>query len=101
MDTKRGALRQVSFLDKEVAQWLEPARAKENGLCLKRFHSDYIAEGVSAWKEGDVVKIEEHLYEITIQGKKCFPECRLLQEIGEPCPLKDGVAFGKRMEMKE
>ena len=96
--------RQVSFLDTEAARWLrETASADgslEDGLCLKRFHADFEAEGVSGWKAGDVVQIPAedgtvHAYEITLAGKRCFAECTLLQKTGRKCPLADGAAFGR------
>ena len=93
---KREGDRQVSFLDKKAARWLrEEAPAISDGLCLARFHADMEAEGVSGWKAGDTVMVDGMAYEITITGKRCFPECGLLQRSGAKCPLADGVAFGR------
>ena len=95
--------RQVSFLDKEEARWLrEEGAGIEDGLCLARFHADYETEGVSGWKAGDLVNVTAEdgtvlKFEITITGKRCFPECGLLQRRGSKCPLADGVAFGKNL----
>ena len=93
-------LREVSFIDSETARWLRE-EAPEDGLCLKRFHADYELEGVCGWKSGDRVEItgpdgEKLQFEVTITGKKCFPECSLLQRTGEKCPLAAGVAFGRK-----
>ncbi len=122
--------RETSFIDKEVSTWLEANReggceAKTNGLCLHRFHADFVID-LKGIKTGDLVEIcgrnkgdavepegdyegvssvsaeDKQLktiekYEITSIGKRCFPECELLKETGKPCPLKDGVAFGKQI----
>lgn len=100
-----GPLREVSFIDTETARWLRE-EAPEDGLCLKRFHADYELDGVSSWKSGDRVEIsgpngEKLQFEVTITGKKCFPECRLLQRTGEKCPLVAGVAFGRRVSVEK
>ena len=93
-------LREISFIDSETARWLRE-EAPEDGLCLKRFHADYELKGVCGWKTGDRVEItgpdgDKLQFEVTITGKRCFPECSLLQRTGEKCPLAAGVAFGRR-----
>lgn len=98
-------LREVSFIDTEIARWLRE-EAPEDGLCLKRFHADYELDGVCGWKTGDRVEIsgpngEKLQFEVTITGKKCFPECRLLQRTGEKCPLVAGVAFGRHVSVEK
>ncbi|MGN1413244.1 MAG: molybdenum cofactor biosynthesis protein B [Anaerovoracaceae bacterium] len=99
------SLREVSFIDSETARWLRE-EAPEDGLCLKRFHADYELKGVCGWKIGDRVEItgpdgEKLQFEVTITGKKCFPECSLLQRTGETCPLAAGVAFGRRVSVEK
>ena len=98
-------LREVSFIDTEIARWLRE-EAPEDGLCLKRFHADYELDGVCGWKTGDRVEIsgpngEKLQFEVTITGKQCFPECRLLQRTGEKCPLAAGAAFGRRVSVEK
>lgn len=98
-------LREVSFIDTETARWLRE-EAPEDGLCLKRFHADYELDGVCGWKTGDRVEIsgpngEKLQFEVTITGKKCFPECGLLQRTGEKCPLVAGVAFGRHVSVEK
>ena len=93
-------LREISFIDSETARWLRE-EAPEDGLCLNRFHADYELEGVCGWKTGDRGEItgpdgDKLQFEVTITGKRCFPECSLLQRTGEKCPLAAGVAFGRR-----
>ena len=100
-----GSLREVSFIDTETARWLRE-EAPEDGLCLKRFHADYELDGVCGWKTGDRVETsgpngEKLQFEVTFTGKKCFPECRLLQRTGEKCPLVAGVAFGRRVSVEK
>ena len=100
-----GSLREVSFIDTETARWLRE-EAPEDGLCLKRFHADYELDGVCGWKTGDRVEIsgpngEKLQFEVTITGKKCFPECGLQQQTGEKCPLVAGVAFGRRVSVEK
>ena len=91
--------RAVSFLDKKAAQWLrDEAPSVEDGLCLARFHADFEVEGVADWQVGDTVTVDGRQYRITITGKRCFPECGLLQRTGRKCPLADGVVFGRILE---
>ena len=99
--------RSTSFIDKDAARWLReeaPLSGElDDGLCLKRFHADYEAEGVRGWKTGDLVQIADgdgtmKTFEIAITGKRCFPECILLQKKGKKCPLADGTAFGRPAE---
>ena len=91
--------RAVSFLDTNAAKYLrQDASAIGDGLCLARFHADFEAEGVSGWQPGDVVTVDGKLYRISIKGKRCFPECGLLQRTGVKCPLADGAAFGRPAE---
>lgn len=94
--------RQVSFLDRGAARWLqEDSREIADGLCLGRFHADFEAEGVTGWQPGDIVKVCGSHYEIMIKGKRCFPECGLRQRTGVKCPLADGAAFGRPWKEEE
>ena len=87
--------REVSFIDKDVKAWLGENRENPKGLCLGRFHADLVVEGLKGKSAGDVFETNGKKYEISKVGKKCFAECELLKEMGEKCPLADGVAFGK------
>ena len=93
-EEKRKGEREVSFIDKEVQEWLE-SNKESNGLCLKRFHADLVVERLLSHEAGDVIEIDGKNYEIAKLGKKCFSECELLAELGEKCPLATGVGFGK------
>ena len=91
--------RAVSFLDTNAAKYLrQDASAMADGICLSRFHADLEAEGVRGWQTGGTVTVDGRQYRITIKGKRCFPECGLLQRTGVKCPLADGVAFGRPLE---
>lgn len=103
---KREGSRAVSFIDKETAAWLhregsqQEGSQQEDGLCLARFHADIEADGVTGWREGEIVTVDGQQFEITQTGKRCFSECGLLQRTGRRCPLAGGVAFGKPAEVK-
>ena len=95
MAEKHGKEREVSFVDKETARWLAEERPKD-GLCLDRFHADVVMDGVSDWKQGQVVQAPSGMwYQISQTGKSCFDQCLLLQNTGKKCTLADSVAFGK------
>lgn len=87
--------REVSFIDKEVKEWLDENKANTKGLCLGRFNADMVVEGLVDAVAGDVIEVDGKRYEIAKLGKKCFAECELLAELGASCPLATGVGFGK------
>ena len=87
--------REVSFIDKKVKDWLDENKDNPKGLCLGRFHADLVVFGLFGCSAGDVIKVDGQQYEIAKLGKRCFPECELLAELGAKCPLATGVGFGK------
>ena len=87
--------REVSFIDKDVKEWLDKNKSNSKGLCLGRFHADMVVEGLVDAVAGDIIEVDGKKYEIAKLGKKCFAECELLKESGEKCPLATGVGFGK------
>ncbi len=93
---KHKADRETSFINKEVSLWLE-ANRETNGLCLQRFHADFEISFANIPAD-NIVGIDGKQYQILSIGKRCFPECELLKETGQPCPLKNGVAFGKSLK---
>lgn len=97
-DEKYKGDREVSFIDKDVAKWLEENKPNPKGLCLGRFHADLVVEDLANCSAGDVVEARGKKYEIAKVGKRCFPECELLAELGTKCPLATGVGFGKNIE---
>ena len=94
-DIKYKGDREVSFIDKEVKKWLDENKDNPKGLCLGRFHADCVVSGLVNCSVGDVIEDEGKQYEIAKLGKRCFPECELLAELGAKCPLATGVGFGK------
>ena len=91
--------REASFINAEVSEWLAENKNNPKGLCLGRFYADVVVEGLKDMSSGDIIKAEGKEYEITKIGKRCFPECELLAELGAKCPLATGVGFGKRVEI--
>ena len=79
-----------SFIDSEVKVWLDSTT--EAGLCFKKWHADYVVEGLLERHEGDVIIAEGKPFLLTKIGKACFSECEIE---GRPCKLATGVAFGK------
>ena len=89
--------REVSFVDKEVKEWLDKNKDNPKGLCLGRFHADIEVFGLESYSVGGVIEAGGNKYEIAKLGKKCFAECELLDELGTMCPLATGVGFGKKL----
>lgn len=96
-DEKHKGDREVSFIDKDVAKWLDENKTNPKGLCLGRFHADIEVSDLVSCSVGDVVEVGGKQYEIAKLGKKCFAECELLAELGAKCPLATGVGFGKKL----
>lgn len=71
-------------------------RAEDAGLCVKRYIPSISTEGLnySSLSKGDTLRIGEAEIEITEIGKRCFPECTLVQE-GKTCNMKRNCAFAK------
>lgn len=90
----KGGDKQVSIFTKEGREFIE----RENivGLCTERFYENITIEGLSGYElhEGQTLKIGNTIHEITYIGKKCFPECSLLQS-NKQCPLSKEVIFTK------
>lgn len=85
---------EISFIDTETARWLE--NAPDDGLCLKRFRSDFTVDNLRSFEEGETIVIDGESYLLIKKGKRCFDECDLLKRTGRPCPLASGAAFGKK-----
>ena len=72
---------------------LEVDNSKEDGLCFERFletlsvdFNDYKA------KIGDVLVIGEAEFKVVSLGKRCFPECKILQN-GKTCALAKETVY--------
>lgn len=90
----KGGYRQISIIGKKDREYLE----KENirGLCTKRFYENITIEDLNVEKlaTGQKIIIGETVHKITSIGKRCFPECNLLNS-NIPCPLSRGVVLTK------
>lgn len=66
---------------------------KTVGLCYSKFQANIEIDGIdfNRLKRGDLLKFKEAVLEI-ISFKRCFQECRLIQE-GLPCELSKGIIF--------
>ena len=51
---------EISFIDTETARWLE--NAPDDGLCLKRFRSDFTVDNLRSFEEGERIVIDEESY---------------------------------------
>ena len=87
-------MKKYSIIDSDVFCWLNENKKKCDGICLKKFHADFVLKDLSKYKVGDEVLIDSILCHITQIGKKCFgTECNLFNKYKKPCKLKMGVAF--------
>jgi len=84
--------RQVCLLRKEDREAFE--QDTRDGLCFKRFRETLQIEGLSpgALEKGSILQIGEARLRVTIKGKKCWPDCRIIQA-GEICSLAGTVRF--------
>ncbi len=89
--------KQVVFFGAEGREKL--SRYPVEGLCFKRFFPTMIPEGVDLFKlpVGARLKIGESVLEISLVGKRCFPECVLVQA-GTPCVMPYEVVFARVIE---
>ena len=84
--------RQVSFFT--VEGWDEIRSSGRIGLCTKKFHEDIRIRNldVNDIRVGSLIKIGDAIFQITVIGKRCFPECGIVKE-GLSCPLSKEVMF--------
>ncbi|MEA1928061.1 MAG: MOSC domain-containing protein [Candidatus Auribacterota bacterium] len=66
----------------------------EEGLCFKRFFPTITTAEIDLFRSsvGNKLKIGESILEITRIGKRCFPECVLVQA-GTPCIMPREVVY--------
>ena len=87
-DTKAaGGERQVAFSDVDAG--------RDGGLCGARYQANLVIEGLdfSALQVGTHLRVGEAVLLIRILGKRCFPECPLVQEGRTPCYLNAHCGF--------
>jgi hypothetical protein len=80
----------VSLMSLSAQQAVDQAELR--GLCYERFRADITIECEKMPVKGTIIKASELTLRIMSQGKRCWPECKLLQE-KLPCPLIDGVRY--------
>ena len=75
------------------------SESPEEGLCFKRFVPTLATEGIDLFKlsVGSVLKIGDSIMEISRVGKRCYPECVLVQA-GTLCVMPDEVVFARVVE---
>lgn len=85
--------------DKQVVLFGVEGRDKlsdspEEGLCFKRFVPTISTGGIELYRlpVGTRLKIGESVQEITRVGKRCYPECVLVQS-KTPCVMPEEVVF--------
>ncbi len=89
----KGGDRQLCLADEGA---LTEYRRDNEGLCVKRFMPNITTTGLD-YKEltpGTQLNLGEAVIEISDYGKKCFPECPLVQR-GEICQIRKNSAFAK------
>lgn len=64
----------------------------KRGLCFRRFTADITLDCTQMPAIGTCLKCGELILRILPERKRCWPECKLLQE-RLPCPLIDGVRY--------
>jgi len=75
------------------------SESPEEGLCFKRFVPTLATEGIDLFKLPVCtgLKIGDSIMEISRVGKRCYPECVLVQA-GTPCVMPDEVVFARVVE---
>ena len=89
--------KQVVFFGVEGREKL--SESPEKGLCFKRFVPTLATEGIDLFEQpvGTGLKIGDSIMEINRVGKRCYPECVLVQA-GTPCVMPDEVVFARVIE---
>ncbi len=89
----KGGDRQLCLADEDA---LAEYRRENIGLCVKRFMPNITTADLDYQnlKPGTQLSLGEAVVEISDYGKKCFPECPLVQK-GEICQIRKNSAFAK------
>ena len=89
-----GGERQISLLTVAEKEWMQAQKVK--GFCFKKYKENILLEGIdlSNCKQGDLLKCEEVVLELTSSIKSCHPElCSLVNE--GKCILAGSSRFAK------
>ena len=89
----KGGDRQLTLADESK---LIAYRTDGNGLCVHRFMPNIATSGIdySNCSAGDKFKIGNVIIEISSTDKKCFDECKFVQN-NSHCEIKHNCAFAK------
>ncbi|MEG0792774.1 MAG: ThiF family adenylyltransferase [Lachnospiraceae bacterium] len=89
-----GGERQISLSTSYLQQWIDTQAVK--GLCFSRWKCNLWIDGriMEHLSVGTRLKIGTAILEITVQEKRCFPECPRLQR-NMKCELLKGCCFAK------
>lgn len=85
---------QVTLMEKEAQE--RGAIHQPDGFCIRRFKENLLLSGVdlTSVTVGDQLEVGTTILEITVAGKKCYPECPVYERSG-PCGLDRHAAFAK------
>jgi MOSC domain-containing protein YiiM len=89
-----GGERQISLLTVAEKEWMQAQEVK--GFCFKKYKENILLDGISLsdCKQGDLLKCEEVVLELTSSIKSCHPElCSLVNE--GKCILAGSSRFAK------
>ena len=89
-----GGERQISLLTVAEKEWMQAQEVK--GFCFKKYKENILLDGISLsdCKQGDLLKCEEVVLELTSSIKSCHPElCSLVKE--GKCILAGSSRFAK------
>ncbi|MBN2259116.1 MAG: hypothetical protein JW702_01075 [Clostridiales bacterium] len=71
----------------------EIKQSHEDGLCFKRFVETLSLEmNGTILLKGDIVFIGSAKFQVVSSGKRCFPECSIVQK-GRVCALATGTVY--------
>ena len=76
---------------------------QRDGLCFERFTETIRIEGLSLedLPPGQRLRMGGMTAEIRKRGKRCWPECRIIQAGDSPCALRKGALFMAILESGE
>lgn len=92
-----GGEKQIALVSSEIKQWVQ--EQEKEGLCLSKFQANIETEGIdySLLNQGDILKTNDVVIQITLYSKHCYENCRLIQE-RQPCKLRQGTVFAKVLQ---
>jgi len=86
----KSVARSLSLISLAARQAVDAAEL--HGLCHRRFQADITLDCIAMPPKGAQLACGELVLEILPEGKRCYPECVLVQS-DLPCPLREGVRF--------